>query len=117
MLFHLFIVIRIIILFVFHRFDIAPEGTIQAIEMNQIAFHCVASGDPKPTIKWDKDLEYFQYNNTEDDRFQILQNGTLLISEVHLDDEGKYGCTIGNSAGLKREEIRLVVKGKQCCLQ
>lgn len=90
----------------------APEGPVQAIEMGTAMFHCQAIGDPKPTVQWDKDLEYLNVNASEDGRFRLLDNGTLFIAEVHPEDEGKYGCTIGNSAGLKREEVRLVVKCK-----
>ncbi|XP_055706072.1 tyrosine-protein kinase-like otk isoform X2 [Phlebotomus papatasi] len=92
------------------RFLVAPEGPVQASEMGIAMFHCQAIGDPKPTVQWDKDLEYLNVNASEDGRFRLLDNGTLFIAEVHPEDEGKYGCTIGNSAGLKREEVRLVVK-------
>jgi hypothetical protein len=36
-------------------------------------------------------------------RFHVLENGTLLVQEVHMADSGKYGCTAGNSGGFKRE--------------
>lgn len=64
-----------------------------------------------PTIQWQKDLQYINNNDSESSRFHILENGTLHIMEIHLDDEGAYSCTIGSSAGLNREEIRLIVKG------
>ena len=98
------------------KFSVAPQNLTQAVEMASVMIHCQAIGDPKPTIQWDKDLQYLSNtknsNNTTEvpSRFQILENGTLHITEVHLDDEGKYGCTIGSSAGLKREEVRLTVK-------
>lgn len=95
------------------KFEIAPEGSIQVAEMGTVFIHCVATGDPKPTIQWDKDLQYLHSSNqTEEERYRILVNGTLVLTEVHLDDDGNYGCTIGNSAGLKREEVHLVVKRK-----
>ncbi|XP_058827273.1 tyrosine-protein kinase-like otk [Topomyia yanbarensis] len=93
------------------KFEIAPEGSMQVAEMGTVHIHCVATGDPKPTVQWDKDLQYLHSSNqSEENRFRILENGTLVLSEVHLEDDGKYGCTIGNSAGLKREEVHLVVK-------
>ncbi|KAL1399872.1 hypothetical protein pipiens_007883 [Culex pipiens pipiens] len=94
------------------KFVVAPEGTLQVAEMGTVQIHCVATGDPKPTIQWDKDLQYLHSTNgsSEEERYRILENGTLVLTEVHLDDDGKYGCTIGNSAGLKREEVHLVVK-------
>lgn len=44
------------------------------------------------------------------DRFHVLENGSLFIEEVHVQDEGKYGCTAGNSGGLKRYEVSLIVR-------
>lgn len=70
--------------------------------------HCAAEGDPKPTIQWDRDS---RMNNLDNPRFEVLSNGSLYIKEVYLSDEGKYGCTAGNSGGLKREEVQLNVKG------
>ncbi|XP_058458429.1 tyrosine-protein kinase-like otk [Malaya genurostris] len=93
------------------KFEVAPEGSIQVVEMGTVHIHCVATGDPKPTVQWDKDLQYLHSSNqSEENRYRILENGTLVLSEVHLEDDGKYGCTIGNSAGLKREEVHLIVK-------
>lgn len=94
------------------KFIIAPENQIQVLEMASTMVHCQAIGDPKPTVQWDKDLQYISSNSTDLSRIHILENGTLHITEVHLDDEGRYGCTIGSSAGLKREEVRLTVKRK-----
>uniref|UniRef100_A0A182LT88 Tyrosine-protein kinase-like otk n=1 Tax=Anopheles culicifacies TaxID=139723 RepID=A0A182LT88_9DIPT len=97
------------------KFEIAPEGSVQVAELGTVQFHCVATGDPKPTIQWDKDLQYLHgrmgnSNGSEEERYRILENGTLVLTEVHLEDDGRYGCTIGNSAGLKREEVHLIVK-------
>uniref|UniRef100_A0A182JFE0 Tyrosine-protein kinase-like otk n=1 Tax=Anopheles atroparvus TaxID=41427 RepID=A0A182JFE0_ANOAO len=97
------------------KFEVAPEGSAQVAELGTVQFHCVATGDPRPTIQWDKDLQYLHApaagaNGSEEERFRILDNGTLVLTEVHLEDEGRYGCTIGNSAGLKREEVHLIVR-------
>lgn len=40
-----------------------------------------------------------------------MENGSLLITDVLISDEGKYGCTAGNSGGLKRYEVSLIVRG------
>jgi len=45
-------------------------------------------------------------------RFHVLENGTLLVEEVHMADGGKYGCTAGNSGGFKREEVTLIVRSE-----
>lgn len=92
------------------QFLLKPPDTITVSEMREIALHCQPSGDPMPTIQWDKDLNRLHSNDSENDRFEILENGTLIIKEAHLEDEGKFGCTIGNMAGFKREEFQLNVR-------
>ncbi|KAH8403901.1 hypothetical protein KR215_005905, partial [Drosophila sulfurigaster] len=92
------------------KFSVAPVGPIETTEQGVAVIHCQAIGDPKPTIQWDKDLQFLSENNTDRQRFSFLENGTLEIRNVQAEDEGKYGCTIGNSAGLKREEVRLLVR-------
>lgn len=92
---------------------VAPfAGSIYVSEYETTVLDCQATGDPKPTIKWDRDSQYLNENNTDASRFKFFSNGTLEISNLKLDDEGRYGCTIGNSAGLKRDEVQLVVKCK-----
>lgn len=92
------------------QFVVKPLGPIQVNEMASVMIHCVATGDPKPKIQWDKDLDYLNITNSETSRLIVLDNGTLYFSEVHLEDEGLYGCTIGSSAGFKREEAHLTVR-------
>eukprot|EP00099_Drosophila_melanogaster_P014907 NP_523705.2 off-track, isoform A [Drosophila melanogaster] len=92
------------------KFSVPPVGPIETSEQGTVVMHCQAIGDPKPTIQWDKDLKYLSENNTDRERFRFLENGTLEIRNVQVEDEGSYGCTIGNSAGLKREDVQLVVK-------
>lgn len=92
------------------RFSVAPLGPIETSEQGVAAIHCQAIGDPRPTIQWDKDLTYLSENNTDRQRFHFLPNGTLEIRNVQAEDEGSYGCTIGNMAGLKRKEVRLLVR-------
>ncbi|XP_029033905.2 inactive tyrosine-protein kinase 7-like [Osmia bicornis bicornis] len=89
------------------KFTIQPQNPTEAIEGYPVMLHCAAEGDPKPTIQWDRDS---RMNNLNNSRFEVLGNGSLYIKEVYLGDEGKYGCTAGNSGGLKREEVQLNVK-------
>lgn len=95
------------------RFTVPPVVPGEVAEGDVAIMHCQATGEPKPTIRWDKDLEYLNENNTDTTRFHMLENGTLEILNVQPEDEGRYGCTIGSSAGLKREEVLLVVKSNK----
>ncbi|XP_016928040.3 tyrosine-protein kinase-like otk [Drosophila suzukii] len=95
------------------KFSVPPEGPTEVPEGGTAVIHCQAIGEPKPTIRWDKDLTYLNENNTDGERFSLLENGTLEIRNVRQEDEGRYGCTIGSSAGLKREDVLLVVKSSK----
>lgn len=90
------------------KFTVQPSDTV-ANEGEPVTLHCLAEGDPLPIIQWDKNNQLNGFNHI---RFKVLENGSLFASEVHTDDEGKYGCTAGNSGGLRRHEVSLVVKCK-----
>ena len=47
----------------------------------------------------------------------MLNNGSLAVTEVYMEDSGKYGCTAGNSGGLERMEVHLHVTSKLSDLQ
>ncbi|XP_044576463.1 inactive tyrosine-protein kinase 7-like [Cotesia glomerata] len=89
------------------KFTELPQNPTEAMEGYPVMLHCAAEGDPTPQIHWDKDSTL---NNLDDPRLQVLANGSLYIKEAYLSDEGKYGCTAGNSGGLKRVEVQLNVK-------
>ncbi|KAL1124690.1 hypothetical protein AAG570_001314, partial [Ranatra chinensis] len=90
------------------KFTVLPKNPTDAYEGSLVLMDCVAEGDPKPAIHWDKNSAMDNFDKT---RFQVLENGSLLIDDVRASDEGKYGCTAGNSGGLKRYEVSLVVRG------
>ncbi|XP_056630465.1 tyrosine-protein kinase-like otk [Diorhabda sublineata] len=88
------------------KFSVLPKTPSEAFEGESILIDCIVEGDPKPTIQWDKNLKM---NDFDLERFKVLDNGTLYIREVRKEDENKYGCTAGNSAGLNRKEVQLIV--------
>lgn len=76
---------------------------------------CSADGYPKPTFVWFKD--FFEINLTNP-RFNLLPNGSLLISPVHEKDRGEYVCRItqlgdrqGTSLREQEQEITVTVRG------
>ncbi|XP_046676097.1 inactive tyrosine-protein kinase 7-like [Homalodisca vitripennis] len=89
------------------KFIVLPQNPTDGFEGYPVIMDCIAEGDPKPTIQWDKNTVM---NDFDQRRFHVLENGSLLIDEVHFSDEGKYGCTAGNSGGLKRYEVSLNVR-------
>ena len=77
---------------------------------------CSADGYPKPTFVWLKDFFEIDLANP---RFNLLPNGSLLISPVHEKDRGEYVCRItqlgdrqGTSLREQEQEITVTVKGK-----
>lgn len=91
------------------KFTVRPSNT-SAYEGYPAMIHCKAYGDPPPTIQWDKNSDFSGF---DDKRFHVMENGSLWVTEVHMDDQGKYGCTAGNSGGLKREEVSLFVRSAE----
>ncbi|KAG8225401.1 hypothetical protein J437_LFUL004601 [Ladona fulva] len=91
------------------KFTIVPQNPTEAYEGYPVMMNCKAEGDPPPTIQWDKNSVL---NGFDQKRFHVLENGSLYVREILPGDDGKYGCTAGNSGGFKREEVMLIVKCK-----
>ncbi|XP_046400427.1 inactive tyrosine-protein kinase 7-like [Ischnura elegans] len=89
------------------KFTIVPLNPTEAYEGYPVMMNCKAEGDPPPTIQWDKNSVL---NGFDQKRFVVLENGSLYVKEVQPGDDGKYGCTAGNSGGFKREEVTLLVR-------
>lgn len=77
---------------------------------------CSADGYPKPGFVWFKDFSVIDFT---DPRFNLLHNGSLLISPVHAKDRGQYVCRItqlgdcqGTSLREQEQEITVTVYGK-----
>ena len=77
---------------------------------------CSADGYPKPTFEWFKDYFPIDLSNP---RFNLLPNGSLLISPVHEKDRAEYVCRItqlmdrqGKSLREQEQYIIVTVKGK-----
>ena len=88
------------------KFRVLPDNPTEAIEGFPIVLHCAADGDPKPTIKWDRNSNFSGFDQR---RFRVLENGSLLVNETHLSDGGRYGCTAGNAGGFKRHEVVFIL--------
>ncbi|KAF7227861.1 matrix-remodeling-associated protein 5 isoform X2 [Nothobranchius furzeri] len=58
---------------------------------------CQAIGEPKPRIVWISPRK--DVIQVSSDKYQILEDGTLVINRLTLADEGKYACVARNAAG------------------
>lgn len=89
-------------------FNTTPPESLEIVEMQIVFLDCQAEGSPPPTIKWFRDgIEI-----TSEGRYRIFPNGTLQLQEARQDDAGVYVCVAGNSAGFKRVESSVIVKGE-----
>lgn len=61
----------------------------------------MVSGVPEPTLTWTRDGK----------RYPVLGDGSLVLKEVGLDDEGTYTCTATNTAGNDQAQVQLLVQG------
>lgn len=69
---------------------------------------CQATGVPPPRITWISPRN--ERIATSSDKFQIVDEGTLVVNKVTLADEGKYVCMARNSEGDDFKNIKLVTE-------
>lgn len=91
------------------EFTLVPEQTT-VYQGHTAVFHCQASGDPPPFIQWK--LKDRLLHSTPDSRFQMMPNGSLVISDVTTDDTGVYTCIAGNSCNIRDTTAQLYVVEK-----
>nr|XP_020508006.2 LOW QUALITY PROTEIN: immunoglobulin superfamily member 10-like [Labrus bergylta] len=71
---------------------------------------CEAEGEPMPFLSWTKVASGASIaKNTRVQRFEVLQNGTLIISDIQPMDGGQYLCTVQNQFGTDNMVVNLVV--------
>ncbi|XP_053148959.1 contactin-4 isoform X3 [Hemicordylus capensis] len=70
------------------------------------AIECKPKASPRPTFTWKKGKEILR----ENERFTILEDGTLKITNVTKADGGSYTCTATNHFGAASSTGNLVVK-------
>ncbi|XP_053124972.1 roundabout homolog 4 [Hemicordylus capensis] len=71
-----------------------------------IQFICGIHGDPKPTIKWQK-----ENGDLPSGRYEWSQEGILQIHHLTMKDAGKYVCTASNQVGTIFAKASLTVQG------
>ena len=64
-------------------------------------------GSPEPIIWWEKDGKPLQhdehiYKSKSKNMYQVFENGTFLILNASLVDNGEYRCVAQNDAGIRR---------------
>ena len=66
---------------------IGPEPITQVFAGGPATLHCQAEGTPAPSVSWYKDLSASLLTTGE--KYQVYENGTLLINDVVEGDKGE----------------------------
>ncbi|XP_026133517.1 inactive tyrosine-protein kinase 7 [Carassius auratus] len=91
------------------EFKLQPEQTT-VYQGHTAVLHCQASGDPQPYVQWM--LRDTQLLSSSSSRFQKMQNGSLVISDVSTEDTGVYTCIAGNTCSIRDTAAQLYVVEK-----
>ncbi|CAD5111669.1 DgyrCDS954 [Dimorphilus gyrociliatus] len=95
----------------FPKILIHPEETVVALG-NEAFFRCKSYGNPQPYQMWYHNE--FLLKTDKSSKFSILNDGTLMISNVTHSDVGLYHCAAQNAVGkIESDVARLRIKGRK----
>ncbi|XP_038065482.1 Down syndrome cell adhesion molecule homolog isoform X2 [Patiria miniata] len=66
---------------------------------DDVTMDCLAVGEPTPTIEWKRNRSVLEQN----ERMQVLSNGSLTIRNVQPSNAGNYSCRASNMWGAPDE--------------
>ncbi|XP_035536454.1 immunoglobulin superfamily member 10 [Morone saxatilis] len=76
-----------------------PRGVIRSVSGDPLFLHCLSDGSPRPRIYWTIPGGHTLTRPQVLGRYQLLENGTLVIQDTTLHDRGNYICRARNDAG------------------
>lgn len=76
-----------------------PRGVIRNALGEPLFLHCLSDGNPKPTVSWTIPGGHTITHPHVIGRYQLLENGTLVVQDTSLHDRGNYVCRARNDAG------------------
>ncbi|XP_042210777.1 hemicentin-2-like isoform X5 [Homarus americanus] len=82
----------------------APRN-IHAVEGKTVTLTCRVSGQPPPTVHWNKDGVLLSSS-----RLQVNRDGDLIIRSVTASDAGRFHCQAVNTHGVMESSILLLVE-------
>lgn len=86
---------------------IAPVGAnITTVVNATVIMTCPNKGSPKPTVTWSHHQRFIVPG-----RRYVMNESSLVIRGVRLQDEGSYQCTASNPFGRDVESLSLSITG------
>ncbi|XP_034404797.1 immunoglobulin superfamily member 10 [Cyclopterus lumpus] len=76
-----------------------PRGIIRSVSGKPLFLHCLSDGSPKPKIHWTIPGGHTLSRPQVLGRYQLLENGTLVVQDTTLHDRGNYICRAWSDAG------------------
>ncbi|XP_060730512.1 immunoglobulin superfamily member 10 [Tachysurus vachellii] len=76
-----------------------PRGIIRSVSGEPLFLHCLADGSPRPNILWTVPGGHVISRSQITGRYQLMDNGTLVIHQTNLHDRGNYMCRAKNNVG------------------
>ena len=81
---------------------------LTALTNSSITIQCPTSGVPTPTVTWTKDNQEI----TNDGRYIVQVDGSMLISEAVEEDSARYTCIAESVTGKDRASSTVKIAGK-----
>ncbi|XP_056329353.1 immunoglobulin superfamily member 10 [Danio aesculapii] len=75
-----------------------PKGIIRGISGQSLFLHCLTD-DTQSTISWTTPGGFILARPQVSGRYQLMDNGTLVVHETTMQDRGNYVCRATNDAG------------------
>lgn len=89
-------VLLILLYFAVKPFLIRGPSNQTVVEGTSVTFQCRVGGDPMPDVLWRRSASG---GNMPLDRVHILEDRSLRLENVIIDDEGEYSCEADNAVG------------------
>lgn len=86
-----------------------PRGIIRSASGESLFLHCLSDGNPRPKIYWTIPGGHTLARPQVLGRYQLLENGTLIIQDTTVHDRGSYICRAQNNAGVAVLTVPVVV--------
>ncbi|XP_069031348.1 matrix-remodeling-associated protein 5 [Embiotoca jacksoni] len=83
------------------------QKTVRVFYGETVTLRCLARGDPVPKVSWMSPTN--RLISPALDKYQVLDDGTLVVQKVQRFDGGNYTCTARSAAGQDHKVTRLEV--------